>query len=209
MADQTSEEIKTLLRYYSDTFVVAYADLVALTADKPVQVLVEIENFNSHLVSALQGNHGDDVVSSNLKKALDHLKRGTLDCYKLLFAELDSRIREFVKGLSVTDIEFGLGTAYFDTLSKWRNFSEEIRQARRSEMSNTGAPSLDKSIDQYKKAVEGGFGLYEVLAKSQPKIAEVRRRLFWYSVKSHWPFHLAEVLVGAFLAYLAHSYFAS
>lgn len=200
------DDFKELTDYYSNYFIPAYADLVSLTADKPAQVLVEIENFNSHIMAAFR--HGSDSSDgkSNISKAKTHLQRATLDCYKLLFVEINNRIREFVTGLSTEDVAFTLGDSYHNDLKAWHVFSQEIRKARKNELSNTGTQKIEDTIEQYNKAVNNGFELYEKIVNSLPKIAHVRKHLFWHSVKAHWPFHAMEILFAGSLAYLVHHF---
>ena len=200
MAQQIS--VKDVIGYYSDTFVGAYADLVSLTGDKPTQVLVEIENFNSHLIKALEGTE----VDTNLSRARGHLQRGALDCYKLIFVEINSRIKDYVRGLTVTDVEFALGPMYREHLREWYRFSEQIREARRNEVASTGSDRLEDAILNYKAAVDHGFNFLKDMADSEPRLAEVRHHLFWSSFKSHWPYHLAEIAASAMLAWFAHGW---
>jgi len=166
---------------------------------------VEIENFNSHLIKALEGTESQ----VNLSRAKTHLQRGALDCYKLLFVEINARIKNYVQSLSVTDVEFALGPVYRQSLAQWQEFSNEIRQARRKEVASTGTDKLEEAIGNYRSAVEHGFLLLQQIADASPRLAEVRHHLFWHSFKTHWPYHLAEIVVAAGFAVLLHSWVVS
>lgn len=195
--------LNELIAYYEDVFVKAYADLVALTADKPAQVLVEIENFNSHLIVILK-NESSDKVNSNSRKAKTHLQRGTLDCYKMLFVSMHNMVQNFLRDMSIEDVQFVLGDKYTQCINDWFSFSQKIRETRRLEVANTGSAQLDQVIAEYKSAVEAGYAVYELILKSAPKIAHVRKHLFWHSFKTHWPYHIAEIAVVSCLALFFH-----
>lgn len=202
MAEEVS--IKDVIEYYRSTFVPAYADLVSTTGNKPHQVLVEIENFNSHLIQCLQ--HPDtDLGKRNISRALTHLQRGTLDCYKLIFVELNDRIKVYMSDLTVLDIEFSLGSEHKANLSKWHKFSEDIRHARRQEVCNTGQQHNGEIVALWKDAVEHGFSLLNQLNEAQARINSIRKHMFMASLKSHWPYHLAEVILGSIIGAYAHS----
>ena len=186
--------IDEVIDCYSNLFVDAYADLVSLTADKPSQVLIEIENFNSHLIVFLRKNGTPEEKQDNLKKAKGHLQRGALDCYKLLFVEINNRIRDFVRDLSVEDVAFALGDGHNEKLKKWHDFSQLIREARKKEIKNIGSQQIADTIATYKNAVDHGFELYQSLGDSQAKLASVRKHLFFHSWKAHWPLHLLEIV---------------
>lgn len=210
-----SEEVTLidLIAYYEDVFVKAYADLVALTADKPAQVLVEIENFNSHLLVVLKNeiilpNQNPEIVSSNLRKAKTHLQRGTLDCYKMLFITINEHVLRFLKDLSLEDVQFALGDDYQKYITRWFEFTEKIQATRRLEVSSTGTDGLEDVIQEYKSAVEVGFSVYKQVLISAPKIAHVRKHLFWHSFKTHWPHHVAEITLAALITVILHSYIA-
>lgn len=196
--------INEVIDYYENFFINAYADLVSLTADKPSQVLIEIENFNSHLMVVLKESSSQEDKRANLKKAKSHLQRGALDCYKLLFVELNDRIEDFVRGLSVNDVEFSLEDEYKKNLKSWHEFSELIRESRKQEVTNVGSDKIDDTIRKYKKAVEHGFDLYRALSVSAARLATFREHLFLHSWKAHWPLHVLEIGITAILTIIVH-----
>jgi len=196
--------LNELISYYENVFVKSYADLVALTADKPAQVLVEIENFNSHLIVVLK-NESDEIASSNLKKAKTHLQRGTLDCYKMQFIKINNLVLHFLKDLSLEDVQFALGDNYKKCVEDWIKFSRSVRETRRHEVASTGHTQIEDAIAEYRAAVEASYSLYEIILNSTPKVAHVRKHLFWHSFKIHWPYHLAEIIIAAGLTVLVHS----
>jgi hypothetical protein len=72
--------------FYHNFFKPAYADLVAIIADKPQQIIFEIENSFSHIMvyHSTDSDVAQNVKDENLVKAHNHLVRATMDCYKLL-----------------------------------------------------------------------------------------------------------------------------
>ncbi|ULO00166.1 hypothetical protein CMOL_1014 [Campylobacter sp. RM10537] len=56
----------------------------------PKQVLTEFHNFMSHVCTAYSLSNEDkntDVFSKNIERAINHIKRGTLDCYKIIIKD--------------------------------------------------------------------------------------------------------------------------
>lgn len=199
--------LKELVDYYVNVFVKSYADLVALTASKPTQILIEIENFNSHLLVALKKEESDEIINSNLRKAKTHLQRGTLDCYKMLFIKINEQVNHFLKDLTIEDVHFAIGDQYTSCLNNWIKFSENIQATRRLEVASTGTQQIDDVIEQYRAAVQVGYSVYILTLQNASKLAHVRKHLFFHSLKSHWPFHAIEIslaaIIGAFLKHLA------
>ncbi|MGJ0124206.1 hypothetical protein [Campylobacter coli] len=56
----------------------------------PKQVLTEFHNFMSHVCTAYSLSDEDkntDIFSKNIERAINHIKRGTLDCYKIIIKD--------------------------------------------------------------------------------------------------------------------------
>lgn len=56
----------------------------------PKQVLTEFHNFMSHICMAYSLSDEDkntDIFSKNIERAINHIKRGTLDCYKIIIKD--------------------------------------------------------------------------------------------------------------------------
>ncbi|EKM3883270.1 hypothetical protein ACYQYQ_000302 [Campylobacter coli] len=56
----------------------------------PKQVLTEFHNFMSHICAAYSLSDEDkntDIFSKNIERAINHIKRGTLDCYKIIIKD--------------------------------------------------------------------------------------------------------------------------
>ncbi len=56
----------------------------------PKQALIEFNNFMSHVCTAYSLSDEDkntDIFSKNIERAINHIKRGTLDCYKIIIKD--------------------------------------------------------------------------------------------------------------------------
>lgn len=56
----------------------------------PKQALIEFNNFMSHVCAAYSLSDEDkktDIFSKNIERAINHIKRGTLDCYKIIIKD--------------------------------------------------------------------------------------------------------------------------
>jgi len=93
-----------LVSLYKEWFKPAYADLAAYIAKKPENFLTEIENTFSHLMIALDNSEAENIRKDNIKKACNHLARATLDCYKILWIELEKDINRIA---SITVMQNG------------------------------------------------------------------------------------------------------
>ena len=192
--------VQEVVDYYHNFFVPAYADLVAFLSDKPVQVLVEIENYNSHLMRAMEDGSGDNVIASNLKKAKGHLQRGTLDCYKLLFVHISRQINEYFHGFSKVDIDIALGHTNFHQLFKQRQeFLVLIRNSRKTEMRNVGV-NIEDTIIGYRDAVYNGFDLIQLLSDESPRVDQVKKYFLIRQIQANWVGYVVSAFVGVFIA---------
>lgn len=161
----TKGETHEFFRFYNDYFLSVYADFVAFTQTKPSQVLIEESNMLSHIVMATSVPKSYD---ENMKKALDHLIRSTLDLKKLLWV----KVKELVD-IHMTEGKPGLNPfKKIKTKEKDRNFMAEylkafdiIKEARKLETSILEIEPI-KIIDMYDQATQIYFSLlknYELL----------------------------------------------
>ena len=84
------------IKFYKEVFLPVYADVVIFLNDKPIQILVEIENIFSHLMIFFDKKNPRDERIDNLNKAYNHLLRVTLDSYKILWVEISKFIDSLV-----------------------------------------------------------------------------------------------------------------
>jgi len=146
--------------FYHNIFKPAYADLVAIIADKPQQIIFEIENSFSHLMVYLSTDSSisDELRKDNLLKAHNHLVRATIDCYKILWTTTSDFLDKILKDESQSVFSFNDSEAKI--LGAWKNFKQKARLARNEEMNSVGVNYL-KTITLYKEAVDEGIELLE------------------------------------------------
>ena len=135
--------INDVFTFYEANVAPAYAYLVAITGEKPIQVLVEIENAFAHLSQSVKGEN----VQANIDKAYNHLVRLYIDLYKLLLVEVKkiSEKRNIILDLS---------------------FIKLTKEAREYEINHVGnADSIPIVGSKYAKAINvalSGLGLDQI-----------------------------------------------
>jgi len=147
-----SRSYKELFDLYENVFKPAYADLVSYIGRKPTNILVEMENALAHIFVSFDNSQSDNVRKDNIRKACNHLVRATLDCYKLLWVQLNKDIDEIFKSntkrlaLTMSESEF----------LRLRNlFKEKAKEARKKELNNVGKDPL-APVKEYMEAIEIG-----------------------------------------------------
>lgn len=141
--------------FYHNFFKPAYADLVAVIADKPQQIIFEIENSFSHLLvyHATDSAVSQEIKDENLRKAYNHLVRATIDCYKMLWSELSDFLDKIIDDESSR--AFSFNDSELEIMKIWKNFKEKAAIARREEMKSIGVDHIN-TINLYKSAVDDG-----------------------------------------------------
>jgi len=126
--------------YYNEIFIPAYADAVALLADKPEQLIIEQENSLSHLIPYLDDNN--DIT--NLRRAKGHLERATLDAYKMTWVELKKKLMYYVS-LDKSNVAVAFNLPVDEVLKDLSLFDTNIQEARLLEARNIGKGNVDVS----------------------------------------------------------------
>ena len=142
-----------LVEFYNNYFLPIYADVVAILADKPQQIIFEIENTFSHLMVALDTKNSSIVQEENIKKAYGHLLRCTLDAYKILWTEMSTYLDNIMKDEQTRAFSFNKTDG--EVLSSWNNFKNKAQTARKQEMSSVGKNQID-TIALYKETIDEG-----------------------------------------------------
>jgi hypothetical protein len=147
-----SRSYKDLLKLFKNVFKPAYADLVAYIGDKPINILVEMENTLSHIFTSFDESKSPNVRQENIEKAYNHLVRATLDCYKLLWVHINKEIDEIFRSDTK---RFALTISESDFLKLRNLFKEKAREARRKELNNIGCNPL-APVKDYMEAIRIG-----------------------------------------------------
>ena len=145
-----------LIDFYNDSFLPVYADTVAYIADKPAQIIIEIENTFSHMAQYLNANNSSEIQEENLNKAYNHLLRATIDCYKMLWVEMSKDIEVFMGNNN--NRKYSVNLPENESMQLWLQFKDKAKEARRQELSGVGVTPL-QTIDAYKETVEIGWAI--------------------------------------------------
>jgi len=169
--------------FYHTTFKPAYADLVAIIADKPQQIIFEIENSYSHLMVYLsnESNISREIKESNLNKAFNHLVRATMDCYKILWTEISDFLDNILEEKVTRAFAFNENEAQI--LNTWNEFKKKAQKARQEEMKSIGV-DYEKTILLYKEAVDEGRILLDKF--DYEKFRQVKSFKVFNLVKTQW-----------------------
>ncbi|MDF0592101.1 hypothetical protein P0O24_00670 [Methanotrichaceae archaeon M04Ac] len=142
--------------FYRTEFVPAYADVVSFLGDKPVQILVEIENAFAHFIKYFNSDLEKKAKVENIIKAKNHLIRATLDCYKMIWLEINKYLRRiyeshFLRRICTTTEELEFAEDY-------NIFTSMANDARRIEIDSIGIDPLE-ALTKYKETMKFGYEL--------------------------------------------------
>jgi len=147
-------DIDKFLEFYKNIFIPVYADLVAYIADKPIQIIIEIENSFAHLTIFLDKTNTKEIQIENLNKAYNHLLRASLDCYKLLWIEMSKDIDIILKDENKR--KFTTNMPEIEILQLYTQFKEKAKIARKKELQTIGLNN-QKVLNEYKETIEIGW----------------------------------------------------
>lgn len=182
--------------YFSDTFQLIYADLVAVLGDKPSQIVLQIDAAFSHMATARRSvEHRED----NLRKALGHLQRAALDASKLLWLSRKQEVNRFIADEDVR--RFCTNCSKSELLEKYREAERLATEARRSEVRSIGVGS-DAAIEQYYRAAilfDEALGFFDA-----DKYEDFRRFRLKYIIRRHATGFVTGVLASGFVSLVAY-----
>ncbi|CAD6492810.1 MAG: hypothetical protein CHKLHMKO_00349 [Candidatus Argoarchaeum ethanivorans] len=157
-------DIESFFQFYRVEFLPAYADLVSFVLKKPKQILTEIENTFSHVAQYFNPTLNSEVKEENLKKAHDHLQRATLDCYKLLWTQMDKELKKIYFDDKARIFAINIREDVF--LKKFDDFRTQAKNARIEEIKNVGLNPLS-ALDKYKETIKTGKYLLSNVDKNK------------------------------------------
>ena len=167
------------LHLYKEEFLPAYSDLVGFIADKPSNMLLDIENTFSHLMVHFSEQNSPGISQDNLDKAYNHLIRLTLDCHKLLWATMNKTIDELIGNESKR--KFVVCLPEDELIRRYKNYKRAAQDARSTEIENIGInPHL--AIQKYKIATQQGMEIIDSIDEIKVKFFEKHK--FWYWIKT-------------------------
>jgi len=163
-------EIDAVFKFYREEFGPAYVDLISYIVDKPQQISFELDAVLSHITQSYNLDINDTKKKENIEKAMGHLERAALDCYKLLWAETYRTIKR-IENLGFYR-KFCLNTPEHDFVAGVQKVRELARTARTKEIASMGIEP-NASLDLYKEVVKESLKLAGSLDKH--KIGEIQK----------------------------------
>lgn len=153
------EEFQRIADDYRRLFIPPYAEYVALTAEIPMQILIENGNIMSHLFQAYNPELTPRVRDENFAKAESHLIRASMDLHKLIWVEILGRLNAVMKD-PIRRLCFALPDE--EVIIRFKSFKGKGGDARRHELENVGS-ELQTTLEKYNEANEIGKSLYDTL----------------------------------------------
>ncbi len=142
------KDLNRILKLYNDYFLGMYSGIVALVADKPRQVLVELENITTHLFPYFEDPDSEEG-KKNFEMAFNHLKRASIDCAKMYWSIIDKQIEKIDKDDTLR--RYAINMPEHEFKNKYLEFKKSARSARYMEMSCVGKNS-EACLDEYVKS---------------------------------------------------------
>jgi len=166
-------EIKELYDFYENYFVPAYADLTIFTSKKYEEIMNGIHDAFFHVMQSFNDKTEPSVQNGNIKKAYDHMLRSTLDCYKIMWVELKSKLDEIYFDHEQRTYCFSLPVNEVD--ARYTEFLKLSIKARRAEIENVGISQI-ASLESWRAAVSKGIELYEKIDNTKMESLERDRK---------------------------------
>lgn len=195
-----SLRLKDVILFYTDVFIPVYSDTVAYIADKPIQIIVELENAFAHIMVYLDDTNSPKIKEDNLKKAYNHLSRAATDCYKILWVKMSDDIDEIAKDEYKRKFVVNMPEHLF--LKKWVTFKESAKKARNKEISKIGQNDITEVIESYKDAVTTGWDMLKSI--DTDKINTYKRFSIINFIKQQWIGIITGVIASALFAYIVY-----
>lgn len=162
--------IDDLLFFYQNEFIPAYADLIGYIGNKPQSILESFENILSHIMQYHNNGLNEEIKKDNVVKAYHHLQRATLDCYKLLWVEMNKRINRIIEDKQFW--KFCINLTEAQLLQMHDGFKKSAQKARAIEAQNIGV-DVQNSIEAYKDAIRNGSNIIDKI--DETKVTDLER----------------------------------
>lgn len=175
------DSTEPFFNYYREIFVPAYGDLLTFSKQStnqfriPEEILLGIENCFSHIAQFFNPRIDEITRIENLNKSLNHLERLTLDCYKILWINLQLTLSDIAK--DSRSRKFCIDGEEHQFMSCYYQFLDLVEDARKFEMSNVGV-NVAVTIDQYISAIN--------LGKTAHKMVKLEKKLDLDTIQKRW-----------------------
>ncbi len=155
---------------FRDSFLVAFADCVAYFKDFDIGVASELEGAFMHL-NVYLFDRDQKTRDANLRKAYYHVVRATLDCRKLIWIDINLKLKKYCNDKYIR--ERCTKIPEYEFLSRCNLFFNKSDEVRLKELKNLGRDP-DLTISDYSELVEMGIDLLntidtEILSESEQK----------------------------------------
>jgi phosphoglycolate phosphatase-like HAD superfamily hydrolase len=145
----------------------------------------EIRAFNDHISRCYRDGITDEEIDAQVAKALGHMERLALDCYKFLNIYChDKTVKRFEKWTKKVDLSVvNNGEFYSRYKELYKNVTRNLKEAKRMEATNK-----DKSIELYQLAHNQYTDLETLFddnhvhicrAKARFSVSKVAKFLLW------------------------------
>lgn len=171
-------EVKDVYVFYQDYVKPLYCEIEARNNSLPVELLFEIHAAFDHLKRIYVEQEGQDICCN---KAISHLKRGTLDAFKLKL----KYFHEDLKLLQNDKIDFSLldNGKFLPNLLADKDAIIKLGISARMSESN---PEPDEAFESWSQASEAINDFYEKYLSEPSKFEWARRKTFIWLNKDTW-----------------------
>jgi hypothetical protein len=191
----------SIYSFYNDTFKPLYADLVALTGNKPEVILFELEACFSH-IAVSKTSSDSNVIDKNFDKAYGHLTRAALDCCKLIWFEYLQESISYRKDDDLLDLGSSLSSE--ELTKKFRQAQELAKSARTNEVQLTGR-NAEQALKNWNDAINALREFVESFDDAKVKKVIKARKL--RSFKERWIDLLLGCIAGLLTGFIVTSGF--
>jgi len=189
-----------LFEFYQRRFKLIYADLVAITAKKHLQVDAQIESAMSHLAVAYVAPDSGSK-QENIDAAYGHLGRACLDAAKLLWLNRHQRVALIMNDKFVRCWCTNVPEA---VLLQMQNKAENLaRNARKADAMGAGHDA-EALVMGYYDAISACQDIIDSV--DETKVSSVRSLRWWYIMKHQFGGFVVGLLAAGIVAILAWKY---
>lgn len=189
-------KIKDVYQFYNDIVKVLYSEIEARNNTLPVELLFEIHSAFDHLKRIYIDNESEDKCCS---KAFSHLKRGSLDAFKLKLKYFNDDYNKLMG--KKTDLRIIDSGHYLVDLLKDRK--EIINKARTARLDESKL-NVDIAFEKWCE-VSGLIDSFEIKYFDSSKIQWAEKQSFFHFSANFWLGVLAGI-ISSIIATLIFSF---
>jgi hypothetical protein len=181
MKKEHLNRIENLYKHYINIIKPLLCDYEVRAEKFPLSIFNDIMSFVDHISRCYLDGVETDRIGQEISAAERHLKRTTLDLYKLIIVQIHTEIENFeiqARKLDLTKIENGV---FYLKYRELKNKSiAYVREARKSEYTKT---DFNYVYSQYEEAYIYFNKLLNLIEKDLGPIKEIRKELIYEPIK--------------------------